>query len=261
MTLNVAHARASGGFQMFQSSKKARTHLRGIADVITREQPDIVAFQELDSNSFWNGRFNHGEFLAEKTQFDNWFLGSHQLNRILDYGTGLMSRYELSDRQSITFRKPFARTKKGFVLSTIDWPEVKNVRVDLVSVHLDFLSHDERERELETLTKTLSSRNNLRIIMGDFNMEYQARHNLLPNLAARLDLHAWNPYSEELVTFPKMGTRLDWVLVSQEFEFLNHKVIEDVVSDHHAVIVEVTLLKEKAADPVQVRDKEMSEAY
>jgi endonuclease/exonuclease/phosphatase family metal-dependent hydrolase len=260
MTLNVAHARAQGFSQILQSSDQARSNLLGIADIIARENPDIIAFQEIDSNSVWNGRFNHGQFLADKAEYDHWFLGSHQLSESLDYGTGLMSKYNLTNPRSISFKKPFARPKKGFVLSTVDWPELNNVKVDLVSVHLDFLSHDERRHEMNTLRETLESRKNLRIIMGDFNMEYKERHALLPNLATVLDLHVWNPDGDELVTFPKLGKRLDWVLVSREFSIIDHEVLEDPVSDHRPVIVEVTLLGNNTQDTAQIAEPITSEA-
>ena len=260
MTLNVAHARARGFSQILQSSDQARSNLLDIADIITREQPDIVAFQEIDSNSVWNGRFNHGQFLADKTAYDHWFLGSHQLSESLDYGTGLMSKFNLTNPRSISFEKPFARPKKGFVLSTVDWPELENVKVDLVSIHLDFLSRAQRRREMNTLRGTLEARKNLRIIMGDFNMEYKEKHALLPNLANVLDLHVWNPDGDELVTFPKLGKRLDWVLVSREFSILSHDVLEDPVSDHQPVIVEVTLLGNKTQDTAQLGESITNEA-
>ncbi len=251
MTLNVAHARAMGASQLLQSTQKARDNLLGIAEIIMREKPDIVAFQEIDSNSFWNGRFHHGQFLADKTAFKNIFVGSHQLGAQLDYGTGLMTHYDLSDSQSIRFKKPFARPSKGFVLSTIQWPELDNVSVDIVSVHLDFLSHAGRHLEMETLTRVLANRDNLRIIMGDFNMEYEERHALIPKLSEELDLHTWRPYETELVTFKKMGTRLDWVLVSKDFKFISFKILDDAISDHQPVVAELTLLPEPAGEITQ----------
>ena len=66
MTLNVAHARSDGPSQLFQSEDQAVLNLWKIVDVLKREEPHIAAFQEIDKNSFWNGRFNHTEFLAER---------------------------------------------------------------------------------------------------------------------------------------------------------------------------------------------------
>ena len=242
MTLNVAHARARGSFQLFQTDDNARSNLVSIAAVINREKPDIIAFQEIDRDSFWNGQFNHGKFIAEKSNYSNWFTGTHQSGIKLDYGTGLMSKYGLQNQTSIIFKQPLARTRKGFVLSTIDWPERANVKVDLISLHLDPISHSQRRSELNTLLETMDHRDNLRIIMGDFNMEYEQQNALLADLTTALDLHAWQPRGEDLVTFQRSGKRLDWILVSREFEFLRHEILSDVVSDHQAVLAEITLL-------------------
>jgi endonuclease/exonuclease/phosphatase family metal-dependent hydrolase len=242
MTLNVAHARASGSFQLFQSDDEARSNLVSIAAVINREKPDIIAFQEIDRNSFWNGRFNHGKFIAEKVNYSNWFTGTHQSGINLDYGTGLLSKFGLQNQTSIIFKQAFARTRKGFVLSTIDWPEIDDVKVDLVSLHLDPISHSERRSELNTLLETMDHRDNLRIIMGDFNMEYGEQRALIADLTTALDLHTWQPLEENLVTFQRSGKRLDWILISREFEFLHHEILGDVVSDHQPVLAEITLL-------------------
>ena len=242
MTLNVSHGRAQSLFQIYQSEDKARSNLIGIARIISREQPLIVAFQEIDRNSFWNGHFDHGQFIADQASYNHWFSGSHQLSRRLDYGTGLMSKIDLEGRTSISFDRPFARTRKGFVLSTIDWPEKPGVTVDLVSLHLDPVSRSERRRELNKMLEVLEQRDNLRIIMGDFNMEYEQHSALIADLLTALNLHTWKPYEQDLVTYPLFGKRLDWILVSREFEFLKHEVLDDPVSDHKPVLVEVTLL-------------------
>ena len=134
-------------------------------------------------------------------------------------------------------------------MSTINWPQAEDLRVDLVSVHLDFLSHAERQRELETLTTILESRDNLRIIMGDFNMEYDKRRNaLLPKLTAALNLHTWKPHDKKMTTYPKLSKRLDWVLVSREFKFTSYEVLEDRISDHRPVIARVTLANNRPGE-------------
>jgi endonuclease/exonuclease/phosphatase family metal-dependent hydrolase len=238
MTLNIAHARADGRNQMMQTNQHARTNLENIANVIDREQPDIVAFQEIDSNSFWNGRFNHGRFIAEKANYDHWFTGSHQLSKNLDYGTGLMSKFKLSGSQSLAFNRPFARMRKGLVLSTIEWPTSAGVMVDLVSLHLDFLSSRQRHKEIGALIEMVTGRNNLLIVMGDFNMDFDEPG--LQKLLTRLDLQTWLP-GEEVVTFPRSGKRLDWIMVSRQFSLVHHQVLSDSLSDHQAVIMDITL--------------------
>ena len=151
MTLNVAHGRATGFSQLLQTTVEAEAHLCDIARLIKREQPDIVAFQEIDKNAFWTGRVDQSQFIAEKSGYLHWFAGSHQSGGFLNYGTGLMSKHPLTNPISFTFNKPFARPRKGFVLSVVDWPEVEGTKVDIISVHLDFLSTAERREELQMM--------------------------------------------------------------------------------------------------------------
>ena len=41
--------------------------------------------------------------------------------------------------------------------------------------------------------------------------------------------------ADDLATYPSSGRRLDWVLISEDLEFLRHEVLPQVVSDHQAV--------------------------
>ncbi len=118
MTLNIGHARADGRSQIWQTVAQARNHLWRIVNVLKREKPHIAAFQEIDRNSFWNGRFDHTEFVARNADYPFFFSGSHASGDLVDYGTALVSRVSLQQQKSVSFPRPFARPRKGFVLST-----------------------------------------------------------------------------------------------------------------------------------------------
>jgi len=242
MSLNIAHARATGVTQLLQSDEDARENLTHIAAIVRRESPHVVAFQEIDKDSFWNGSFDHGVFIAEQANYPHVYTGSHQKLLSLDYGTALMSRSSLQQSMTISFEPPMARPGKGFVLSTINWPGKDNLPVDVVSLHLDFLTTDKRRREIDRIIKILEPRKGPKILMGDFNTEY-GDPKLIPYLSKTLNLHTWQP-NRNLATFPTLNSRLDWVLVSQDFEFLDYRVLSDEVSDHMAIIAEIMLRRE-----------------
>ncbi len=241
MTLNVAHARSDGANQLLQSTEKAKSNLWQIVDVMNREKPHVAAFQEIDSNSFWNGRFNHTEFLAAGANYPHHFSGSHIDGDNLQYGTALVSQFALTEQTSIKFRKPFARLGKGFVISTARWPGSDSIDVDIVSVHFDFLTGNQRLKEAVKLIESIKGRSNPRVIMGDLNSEYAAENQLIPLLEDSLGLSTWQPHVD-VVTFPKLQKRLDWVLVSQDIEIVSHEVLPDTLSDHQAVVAELRLL-------------------
>ena len=240
LTLNVGHARADGPNQLLQSDDQAVEHLLRIADVLRREAPHVAALQEIDRNSFWNGRFDHTAFLADHAQYPHYFTGSHADGDQLDYGTALIAKYSLKDPSSVSFSRGFARPRKGFVLSTIDWPGRDDVEVDLVSVHLDFLSARKRRGEVATLVETLKDSENPKVVMGDLNSEYGGNRKVIPMLERELGLSTWQPQAKA-VTFPRLRRRVDWVLVSPGLEIVSHEVLSDPISDHRAIVAELKL--------------------
>ena len=242
MTLNVAHARSDGPSQLFQSEDQAMLNLWKIVDVLKREEPHVAAFQEIDKNSFWNGRFNHTEFLAERANYPHHFSGAHIDGDNLEYGTALISRLSMKETTSVKFDRPFARPRKGFVVSTARWPESNNIDVDIVSVHFDFLRHSQRLKEAKKLIAVPEVRSNPRIIMGDLNSDYGGDNQLIPLLEDALGVSTWEPHAE-IVTFPKLQKRLDWVLVSNDIEIVSHAILSDTLSDHRAVVAELRLLE------------------
>lgn len=242
LTMNIAHGSALGRTPLLQTSGRIRYNLREIARLLARESPDVVALQEVDLRSVWNGGFDHQHYIAELAEYPFSFSGSHKEGRLFNYGTGLLSRLPLHDPASIKFRRPAVRPGKGFVMSTIEWqanPGDDVLLVDVVSVHLDFLSRQQRVREIELLVATLASRPNPRIVMGDFNTEYLSTDAVLLHLERALNLYTFEPHARH-VTYPLLGRRLDWILVSPCFELGNFRVLGGKLSDHHPVAAEIS---------------------
>ena len=52
-------------------------------------------------------------------------------------------------------------------------------------------------------------------------------------------MKVYRPDARHLHTYPKGEKRLDWILISGELDFVSHKVLTDVVSDHPAVVATV----------------------
>ena len=79
------------------------------------------------------------------------------------------------------------------------------------------------------------------IIMGDLNSTWSAQGSTVQYLMDKLALKAYQPDSGELVTFPSLGRRLDWVLVSAAFEFESYRVVGSGLSDHSGVLARLVL--------------------
>jgi endonuclease/exonuclease/phosphatase family metal-dependent hydrolase len=81
--------------------------------------------------------------------------------------------------------------------------------------------------------------------MGDFNTDWQEQHSALRMIVGELGLKAYRPEEPGLETFPPLGKRLDWILVSPPLEFTSYTVLPDKVSDHLGVIAQVAITAER----------------
>jgi endonuclease/exonuclease/phosphatase family metal-dependent hydrolase len=241
MTFNMAHGRGDSFHQLLQSTETTRANLDAFASMLTREQPDVVALQEADGASFWSGNFNHLAYLAERSPH-SWAVNGRQVQGAgLSYGTALLSSLELQQPQAVTFDPALSMIRKGFVISSVDWPGQPGVRVDVVSVHLDFSSEFTRRLQARELIAELQDRGRPVIVMGDLNTDWQHEDSTVRLIARELGLSAYSPDGQNLETFPWNGKRLDWILLSGELSFHSYRVMSDVLSDHRGVVAEVIL--------------------
>jgi endonuclease/exonuclease/phosphatase (EEP) superfamily protein YafD len=51
-------------------------------------------------------------------------------------------------------------------------------------------------------------------------------------------LRAFTPTSAEFGTY-RRTKRLDWILISEELEFIDYVVLPDIVSDHRALLARI----------------------
>jgi len=238
MTLNLAHGRKDGWHQIFQSPATIKSNLTEIATVLRREQPQVVALQEADQPSFWSGNFNHVHYLAQQPPYNYAIQGEHVKRFGLTYGTALLSQLPLINPLSITFTYTPPTPAKGFVMTTLRDPGI-----NVVSLHLDFSRASVRQRQVEEMVKHLKPLTLPLIIMGDFNCEWAQEHTL-PWLTAQLQLHAYQPESTGLKTFST--SRIDWILISSELEFMEYKVLPEILSDHFGIVAQLNVKNEKS---------------
>lgn len=239
MTLNIAHGRKDGHHQFLRRTTTIRSNLDDIAAVLRQKSPDIVALQEADGPSAWSGSFDHVQYISGKAGIAYSIRGEHVKRKNTSYGTAILSEYPMNTSVSVTFPPSPPTFSKGFVISTI--VVSGHLPVDVVSVHLDFSRKTVRERQAQEIVDLLRNRKRPLIVMGDFNCEWTSREQTLRMLVDALKLKAYYPGAKNMATFPKSSKRLDWILVSPEFDFITYNNISDVISDHQGVIADVKL--------------------
>ena len=247
MTLNLAHGRGQGLHQALQTAEVRSRNLKRVRALLAREAPDLVAVQEVDAPSFWSGGIDQLNFLGQDLQFRHYLHGAHVQAPGLAYGNGLLATLALDDSRVVTFAPATGHPAKGFVAARFRWPRRPGLELDLASVHLNPLSAQVRRAQARELVRALAPRQRPLILMGDFNTDWQRPDSALRLIAVELGLRAYQPEAEELNSFPRLGRRLDWVLVSPELEFLDYRVLDAGVSDHRPVVADLGLSSEAEA--------------
>ncbi len=252
LTYNIAHARGPlPVHQGLRSAAKIRSNLLKIARLIQRLGADIVALQEIDENSRWNGSFDHLAFLSAHTGLahavhgvNNRRTGRYHLN----YGNAVLSRFPIGYSETT----PFGLGKlgeKGFVFAEIEVP--KKGRLPLVNLHLHHRSRPQRLKQAARLIRYLDEQCTHRsahwhvplIVCGDFNnpshrpdatatllgyFERTSNYTLLPKTGR---------------TFPSLlpARALDYVYLPAECREPRAEIIRSYLSDHCPVLVEFSL--------------------
>ncbi len=243
LTLNVAHGRKEAFNQTLLSKKRIQKNLMEIAGVIRAQNADVVALQEADGASRWSGNFDHVAFIAGHAGYPWFYRAAHASSWLFSYGTAILSRFPMAETIEHTIKPSPPTFNKGFLLGRVMWKpdpkEDRTIAIDIVSVHLDFSRKKVRQQQIIEITDTLSTHSSPLIILGDFNSEWFADDSVVKRLAEKAHMKVYRPDAEHLHTYPKRGKRLDWILISDELDFVGHEVLPDVVSDHQAVVATV----------------------
>jgi len=238
LSLNLAHGRQDRAHQVFLTATEIRNNLDKIIALLKREQPDLVALQEADAPSLWSGHFSHVAYIARNADYVNSIHGIHVEGLKLSYGTAILSTKLLTYPLSVTFTPALPAFTKGFTMARVKIGGT--LKTDVVSVHLDFFSLKTRRKQVKQMVQVLSLRSSPLIIMGDFNQQWGEK--AAPALlSAKLNLTTHSPLNHKGITFPKLQRRIDYILISKEFEFIDYQVLQDVVSDHRAILAKIKI--------------------
>ncbi|NPC73808.1 hypothetical protein HPP05_29030 [Corallococcus exiguus] len=236
LTLNVAHG---APFAVPMPFLRGRSALLGtldrVAALLAREGADVVALQEADRSSLFSGRVDQVARIAEQAGYPHVHHGVHSgVPGLFAQGTALLSRHPLESRDTAHFGRD-RRVDKGYVVATLAGEQGPEV----VSLHLDPFSAAVRRRQVEQLIHALRQRpQRPRVVMGDFNAEDV--DGPVARLCAELGLHTPSE-GEPTYPVPHARQRLDQVLISHALRFTRYERLPDAVSDHHAVVAELTL--------------------
>ncbi|EDY80421.1 endonuclease/exonuclease/phosphatase family [Verrucomicrobiia bacterium DG1235] len=258
MTFNIAHGRGLSLYQGFSSARTISKNLDRIAHIIREQQPDIVALQEIDASSHWNGHINLLDYLQSATDYPVSIHGIHNRRdgrKPLAYGNAFLSKFPVKDWKVVSFGEK-KLGEKGFLEACF---LADGTEIDVINLHLDFRSRRTRLRQVDQLIASIHQRSLADpyhlppIICGDFNTSSRsssdALHQLIERSAGEEDYHYF-PKRERTFPahFPSRG--LDFILLAAPFEAENTEVIKSFASDHLPVLSTISAPEKwPASDP------------
>lgn len=239
-TLNLAHGRGSALNQLLVSEQKTRHNLARVAKFMREKDIHIAALQEADAPSWWSGSFDHTFLIADLAGF-SWHASSPHANLgIGRYGTAIVSVLPMANATRHDFPPTPPTARKGFTAAEIRWPvNDTEARLDVISIHMDFSRTSVRQIQLAELRSALANRSNPLAVMGDFNSVEIAQQLMREESSTGRHLHTAGDHGEPWHTY--QGKRLDWILLSDELEFLDYNTYPDTLSDHRLVAASIRL--------------------
>ena len=240
-TLNIAHGRGDSLNQLLVSRDKTRDNLDAISQFLQAREIHIAALQEADAPSWWSGDFDHAAYLAGSAGFSHWAQASHASLGVGHYGTAVLSQLPIGSAMAQDFAPSPPTANKGFTLAEITWPldTGASVTIDVVSIHMDFSRKSVRESQMRELDQVMQNRRNPLVLMGDFNSETLADR--LVAQAAQNSRHLHTVPFDQGEHSSYKDKRLDWIIVSGDFEIVDYVTAPEVLSDHRAVIATLAL--------------------
>ena len=250
VTYNICHGRGNDANVWPIRDKAALDkRLKGIADFLKTESPDLAVLQEVDFDSMFTGHVNQAEYIAKEAGFPYWV---EQRNIDVDapflytlrFGNVILSRYPFTSARRVKF-PPYAMWElimagcARAVLCEVELPGKGRVR--LLGTHLE--SRSEKTRKSSPLPF---------IVAGDLNSTPKGfpcsqQFNGMNALSLLLEGGGYATLPREKPTEQDHTISaarpsayvIDWILVPPTWRILSRRAVPLPWSDHRAVVMDV----------------------
>lgn len=146
--------------------------LEELAEFIKKENPDIVALQEVDVNTTrTRAPHQNGKNFISELAFRTGMLSLY--GKTIPYaggyyGIGILSKYPIASSKRILLPMPEgAKEQRAVLISEVELPNNKSVT--FACTHLDYTTSDVRQAQVEFINNILLQCEKPTILCGDFN--------------------------------------------------------------------------------------------
>ena len=228
MTYNTHHCSPPG--------KSAVIDVDAIASVIKKENPDIVAVQEIDVNTKRDGHLNEATEIASKAGYKSYYFAKTIDFEGGEYGILILSKYPLSN--TVTYKLPTNEAIGGehrvLATATVQLPNKEIIQFGCT--HLDAYHVENRLLQIKEISRITAGVKVPFIIAGDFNAEEGSDViNILDQNFTRTCTHCAPTIHEDGAG----DVAIDFIAYKPSGNFIvqSHYVLQDIhASDHYPVV-------------------------
>ncbi len=161
MTYNIHHANPPG--------KAGLIDIDAIADVIKKQNPDLVGLQEVDRFTKRSGHIDEAKLLAEKTGLYYQFFKAIDHDGG-DYGVAILSRYPIDKGSKLDLPQVTKGEPRVLSYASIKLPN--QTSLIFANTHLDATRPDSnRVVQMQSILTELAKKTGPIILVGDLNCE------------------------------------------------------------------------------------------
>ena len=216
--------------------RAGRLDPEAIARAIESQRPDVVALQEVSRGWLIDGSVDLVAWLSRRLAMPVVFAGTADPV----WGNALLSRSGFLESGSAPLPVAGTRLPRGFIWARVDVGQDEPLLI--IGTHLHHIAEEPGPRLAQIpVLLTFWGNSSRTVLMGDLNSEPDWPEMDLIREAGLID--AWELAGEGPgLTWPSDDPfqRIDWIWLSPDLQVLHVEVLDSTVSDHRAVLAEVS---------------------
>jgi len=215
------------------------TRLPNIVKAVKAKKPDIIFLQEVQIDSAVSS-FSQVEIIKKQlpeypysvhsTIYRKEFQQGQKLDMPIQHGMAILSKHPiLNSFEYYVIKNEGEEESRSILCFDV---EINSTIFKFANIH--FANKEEwAKKQCEEFINFIHTRGEKRVLAGDFNMFKLTEHNLLHGYKLSYAYKAYDSY-------PKDNGCLDYVAIPDNLDFIKVELLEDYLSDHKGLLVDVS---------------------